>query len=250
MEIYARLITGEEISRNGANGSLYEDYYGNTEVYEIVGMLLKKLNLNLYEYKESLFLSAGDANRIFGYTNEELKRSMGLRYNRELYLCFFLIYEILLEFYTDSGSYQFREFIRIEDVMEEAGRALSVYTRDVSVYDLDQEKQESFRAVALLWDELPASTGEDQEELRASRASKSGFVKLTFNFLVGEKLFVEMNRRYYPTDRFRAIVEHYFEEYRGQIYEALSAKKTEQQDTDTLLGKKADANTSSGKRAE
>ena len=222
MDIYASLVMGEEIKRGGSNGGLYDDYYGNAEVYEIVGIILKKLNLNIYEYKESLFLSAGESNRIFGYTNEELKKSMGLRYNRELYLCYFIMYEILLAFYSDSASYQFKEYIKIENIMEEVSKALSVFTKDIAVYDLDEEKQESFRAVALLWDELPASTGEDQEDIRASRASRASFVKLTFNFLVGENLFVEVNRRYYPTERFKAIVEHYFEEYRGQIYDALN----------------------------
>lgn len=222
MDIYAKLVTGEDIKRGGANGSLYDDYYSNAEVYEIVGVILKKLNLNIYEYKESLFLSAGDGNRIFGYTNEELKKSMGLRYNKELYLCYFIMYQILLSFYSDSASYQFKEYIKIENVLDEVTKALSVFTKDIAIYDLEEDKQESFQAVALLWDELPASTGEDQEEIRASRASKASFVKLTFNFLVSENLFVEVNKRYYPTERFQAIVEHYFEEYRGQIYEVLS----------------------------
>ena len=212
-DIYAKLITGEEIKRGGTNGSLYDDYYGNAEVYEIVGVILKKLNLNIYEYKESLFLSAGEGNRIFGYSNEELKRAMNLRYNKELYLCYFIMYEILLSFYSDSASYQFKEYIRLEDVCDEITKALSVYTKDIAVYDTD--------------DELPASSNENQEEIRASRASKISFVKLTFNFLVGEKLFVEVNKRYYPTDRFKAIVEHYFEEYRGQIYDILSAQRKE-----------------------
>ena len=222
VEIYAQLITGEEVKRGGVNGILYDDYYGNAEVYEIVGIILKKLNLSIYEYKESLFLSAGEGNRIFGYTNEELKRNIGVRNNRELYLCYFIMYEILLAFYTDSASYQFKEYIKIEQVIEEVTKALSVFTKDIAIYDLEEEKQESFRAVALLWDELPASTGEEQEDIRASRASKAGYTKLTFNFLLEENLFVEVEKRYYPTERFMAIVEHYFEEYRGQIYDALS----------------------------
>lgn len=226
-DIYAKLITGEEIKRGGTNGSLYDDYYGNAEVYEIVGVILKKLNLNIYEYKESLFLSAGEGNRIFGYSNEELKRAMNLRYNKELYLCYFIMYEILLSFYSDSASYQFKEYIRLEDVCDEITKALSVYTKDIAVYDTDNEQEQSFRTIALLWDELPASSNENQEEIRASRASKISFVKLTFNFLVSEKLFVEVNKRYYPTDRFKAIVEHYFEEYRGQIYDILSAQRKE-----------------------
>lgn len=229
MDIYAKLITGEEIKRSGANGSLYDDYYGNAEIYEIVGMMLKKLNLNIYEYKESLFLSAGEGNRIFGYTNEELKKNMGLRYNRELYLCYFIMYEILLSFYSDSASYQFKEYIKIEDVIAEVTKALSVFTKDIAIYDINEENQESFQAVALLWDELPVSTGENQDEIKASRASKASFVKLTFNFLVNENLFLEVSKRYYPTERFQAIVEHYFEEYRGQIYESLSNMKVDEE---------------------
>ncbi len=228
MDIYAKLVTGEDIKRGGVNGSLYDDYYGNAEVYEIVGILLKKLNLNIYEYKESLFLSAGEGNRIFGYTNEELKKSMGLRYNRELYLCYFIIYEVLLSFYSDSASYQFKEYIRMEDVIAEVTKALSVFTKEIAIYDLEDENQESFQAIALLWDELPASTSENQEEIKASRASKASFVKLTFNFLVNENLFIEVSKRYYPTERFQAIVEHYFEEYRGQIYDSLSKMKVEE----------------------
>ena len=45
--------------------------------------------------------------------------------------------------------------------------------------------------------------------------------------MVGENLFVDVNKRYYPTERFQAIVEHYFEEYRGQIYDALSNVNTD-----------------------
>ena len=152
---------------------------------------------------------------------------MGLRYNRELYLCYFIMYQILLAFYSDSATYQFKEYIKLETVMEEVTKALSVFTKDIAIYDMEEEQEESFQAVALLWDELPASTGENQEDIKASRASKASFVKLTFNFLIGENLFVEVDRRYYPTERFRALVEHYFEDYRGQIYEALSNMKTE-----------------------
>ncbi len=221
MDIYGKLITGEEISRGGANGALYDDYYGNAEIYEIVMTMLDKLNLNIYEYKESLFVCSGEGNRIFGYTNEELKKLMGLRLNRELYLCYFIMYEVLLMFYSDSASYQFKEYVKLEDVIEDVTKALSVFSKDIAVYDMEEQTQDSFQAVALTWDELPTATGE-QDEIRASKASKAGITKVTFNFLVEQNLFIEMNRRYYPTDRFKAIVEHYFEDYRGEIYDALS----------------------------
>ena len=62
IEIYARLIQGETIAKaSRENSALYEDYYGNAEVYEIVGNLLKKLNLSIYEYNEALYITPGEA---------------------------------------------------------------------------------------------------------------------------------------------------------------------------------------------
>ena len=87
IEIYARLIQGETIAKaSRENSALYEDYYGNAEVYEIVGNLLKKLNLSIYEYNEALYITPGEGNRVFGYTNDDMKRILGLRLNKELFL--------------------------------------------------------------------------------------------------------------------------------------------------------------------
>ncbi len=226
LDIYSRLITGEDISRSDKkNGYLYEEYYQNAEVYELVSEILKRLNLNIYEYNESLYLTAGEGNRVFGYSNDELKRLIGLRYNKELYLCYYIMYNVLLSFYKDSASYQFKEYVKLEDIIEETSKSLDVILKDLSVYAMEDIEEQSFKAIALLWDELPMVTGEDNDMVRASRGSKSGITKLTFNFLVSQKLFIELEERYYPTDRMKALVENYFEEYRGQIYTLLEGGK-------------------------
>lgn len=222
LELYAKLTMGEEVKRSHPeNGSLYEAYYQNAEVYEILNQILKKLNLSIYEYKEALFLSAGEGNRVFGYTNEELKRLMGLRNNRELYLGYYIMYQLLLCFYQDSASYQIREYIRLEEIVKEVSSSLMTITTDLSIYSMDEIEENSFKSIALLWEELPLVTGEDREQLRASRASQLGITKLVCNFLVNQGLVLEVKERYYLTDRMRALTEQYFEEYRGRIYELL-----------------------------
>lgn len=222
LDIYAKLTMGEEVRRSHPeNGVLYEEYFSNAEVYEILNQLLKKLNLNIYEYKEALYLTAGEGNRVFGYSNEELKRLIGLRYNKELYLGYFIMYQILLLFYQDSASYQFREYVKLEEIAKEVSGALSAITKDLSVYAMDDIEENSFKTVALLWEELPLVTNEDRDQLRASRASQMGFTKLICNFLLSQNLFVEVSERYYPTDRMKALTEQYFEDYRGRIYELL-----------------------------
>lgn len=222
LEIYAKLTMGEEVRRSHPeNGSLYEEYYQNAEVYEILNQILKKLNLNIYEYKEALYLTAGEGNRVFGYTNEELKRLMGLRYNRELYMAYYIMYQIMLCFYQDSASYQYREYVRLEEMVKEVSDSLLAVTGELQTYAMDEIEENSFRSLALLWEELPTVTGEDREQLRASRASRMGITKLVCNFLISQKLFIEVQERYYPTDRMKALTEQYFEEYRGRIYELL-----------------------------
>lgn len=90
MEIFACLITGETVGREN-HRDLYEAYSSQAEVYDILDAVLKKSNLRLYEYHNTLYVTAGDENRVFGYTNDELKKAIGLRLNRELFLAYLII---------------------------------------------------------------------------------------------------------------------------------------------------------------
>ncbi len=224
IDIYTRLIVGEEVSkRNKDTAALYEEYYSNAEVYDITGTIMKKMNMSIYEYGDALYITPGEGNRVFGYTNDDMKRLLGLRLNRELFLCYFIMYDALLYFYKDSGSYQFREFVKMETVMEDVDKRLAEITGRLTTFTAEEVGADSFKAVGLLWDELPMVTSatHEGERSKASKASKSGYVKLTFNFMVAQKLFVENEDRYYPTDRLKALSENYFEEYRGKLYELL-----------------------------
>lgn len=225
LDIYSTLITGQEVSRSNTDTrELYEEYYGNQAVYDITNRLMKKLNLNVYEYEDSIYITAGDGNRIFGYTNDDMKRLLGLRVNKELYMVYFIMYNALLSFYQDSASYQVKEYVKLSDMLEQVSSYLSRITSDLSVYSMNELEEDSFKTIALLWDELPAVTSDDKDKNRASRASRIGYIKLTFNFLVAQKLFVEVEDRYYPTKRFKAIAENYFEEYKGRIYKVLGGE--------------------------
>ncbi len=226
LDIYSALIIGKEVSRlNPDTRELYEEYYSNSAVYDITTRLVKKLNLNIYEFNEAIYLTAGEGNKIFGYTNDDMKRILGLRVNKELYVVYFIMYNALLYFYQDSASYQVKEFVKAEDILESVNDYMMKFISDLSVYSMDEISEESFKSIALLWDELPTVTSEDRERNRASRASRMGYIKLTFNFLIEQKLFVAVSDRYYPTDRFKAVVENYFEEYKGKIYDILGGKE-------------------------
>lgn len=224
LEIVSKLITGESVGAK-ANTMLYDEYSNNSEVYDILMSICKNLNLNLYEYNNTLFISAGNKNQVFGFTNEDLKRIMGLRLNKELFMTYFIMYNMITEFYKDSSSATYLEYLRIEDVIKAVDASLFGIIDHSAGIVMEEAEKDSFKALALLWDELPIVSIDDKNGVRAAKNSRSGFVKLTFNFMISQNLFIESGEKYYPTDRFRAIAEKYFEENRGRLYEIMQSKE-------------------------
>lgn len=221
LDIVSGLLMGENISEKGSNASLYQEYSNNGEVYDIVQKSLKKMNMKIYEYNNSLYVSAGENNRVFGYSNEELRREIGIRSNRELYLAYFVMYNVLTYFYQSSDSSAYAEFVKIEEIISAVDASLSGVLDNRMGIILEDVEENSFKQIALSWDELPAATVEDAAETRAARNSKAGFVKLVLSFMMRQDLLTEVQGRFYPKDRFRALSENYFEEYKGRLLEVM-----------------------------
>lgn len=231
LDIVSRLLMGEEVSEGGTNGALYQEYNTNGEIYDIVRMSLAKLNLNLYEYGNGLYISPGENNRVFGYSNEELKKEIGVRNNRELYLAYFVIYDILTFFYNSSDGGTYTEFARVEEIVSGVDAALKGLLDTEDGLVPEEVDDGGFTQIALCWDQLPAAANE-LADTRASRRTKAGFVKLVFAFLVRQELFLEASGRFYPKPRFRALAENYFEEYKGRLFQAMKKREDVRNATD------------------
>ena len=223
LDIYTILATGKSLSsKDKETSELYNSFYADSEVYDITMSLIKRLGLKLYEYNDSIFVTAGHGNKVFGYTNDDLKRKMGLRLNKELYLIYFIIYEALLQFYKTSDTYQIKDYIRIDELIEAVTNDLKSFGTSVSALDEAGEDKGSFREIAILWDSLPPMISEDKDRNKASRGSRMGYAKLASNFLGSEGIFTAVDDRLYPTDRFHAIAEKYFEDNGSLIYQELN----------------------------
>lgn len=237
-EIVTKLLNGEEISRaNKENISLYEEYNGNGDVYDLVQIFLKKMNLKIYEYNYGLYVTAGENNRVFGFSNEELKKALGVRLHKELYLCYYIMYQVVTHFYHTSATPNYVEYISMEDVISSVDSSLNAIFKELDILVQGEMEENSFRTLAVLWSDLPLTTGGELEGIRAAKNSKTGFVKLVFNFLVSQKLLLEADNRYYPKERLKALMENYFEEYQGRLYEIMSGRTEEAFQGNVLSGK-------------
>ncbi len=221
LEIVSKLINGEEISRDEAGSrALYQEYSENARVFDITSEICKNMNISLYEYDNSLYASPGENNKVFGYTNDDLKRVIGVRLNKELYLCYFIIYNVITWFYKDSTTRTFNEYLKIQDIVSSVNASLSNIVNNFEIVDMDTVEEGSFKEIALLWEDMPMVANVNTN-VRASRSSKVGFVKMTLNFLIDQGLLTENNERYYPKKRMKALVTGYFEEYKGRLYDIM-----------------------------
>lgn len=221
LEIVANLIQGEE------DPALYEEYRSNADVYRLTAMIAKKLGLDIYEYQNHLYVTGTEQNRVFGFTNEELKKTIGVRLNRELYLCYYIMFTIMTRFYQDSATYSYIEYVKIEDVIQAVDQGLASVISKIEVLVLNEIEENSFRTLALMWEDLPMISVEESVIRRAARNSKIGYVKMVVNFMVSQRLLMEAEERYYPTMRFRALMENYYTEHQGRLYELLNGKDEE-----------------------
>ncbi|MFQ7575721.1 MAG: DUF6063 family protein [Lachnospira sp.] len=232
LDIVSKLITGEAVSEKSANAPLYQEYNNNMQVYDIVHIALKKMNLEIYEYNNGLYVSSGENNQVFGYSNEELRKELGIKLNRELYLAYFIIYNTITQFYRQTEAVTYVEFTRVENVIKSVDDSISGIIDKRAGIILGEVEENSFKQIALSWEELPAATDTDRSGLRAARNSKAGFVKIVFNFLVSQDLLAENEDRYYPTDRFRALIENYFDDYKGRLAQLLADADRKKQEVD------------------
>ena len=130
-----------------------------------------------------------------------------------------------MEFYTDTTTYNYVEFVKIEDVIAMVDGSVGSIVDLTKGIIADEVEENSFKQIALMWNDLQTVTVDDVADVRAARNSKSGYVKIVFNFLENQHLFTQVEGRYYPTDRFKAIIENYFDNYKGRIYEILNRKE-------------------------
>jgi hypothetical protein len=223
------LINNRELNKNSEYSSLYEEYIMGGEVYDLVHSIMKNFGLSIYEYNMALYISAGENNKLFGYSNDELKKIIGVRLNRELYLCYFIIYSVMTSFYKEAGSYSFVEYVRIEDIINSVDTVLKNTSSSLSVIDMDEIEENSLKEISLCWEDMPMVITEEIN-LRAGRGSKAGIVKLTLNFMISEGLLIENETRYYPKDRFRALMENYFNDNKARLYEILNGGKKDATD--------------------
>ncbi|MEA1961628.1 MAG: DUF6063 family protein [Bacillota bacterium] len=213
IEIIKELLSGSDVGEE-SNSHLYNSYRNNNKVYDYVNLLTEKFNVILCPYNNQLFVTIGSNNKVWGYTNEEIRKQMtGVNNVEQQNMVYFIIMTLITLFYPESNadtSISFLPIPKITTAVDEKINAL------IGLGDLDvisEELSYNFKQVAGFWNAKPFSGNEDLSAPPTARVSdKNALVSTACNFLADHKLLIAQSgtNLYYITDRFKAIIYNFF----------------------------------------
>jgi len=198
LEIINTLLQNKEIKKS-ENTELYQQYVGNDEVESLCDMIAEKMGFNIYRLDNTLNLCVMIENKVFGYSNEDLKKKIKiLNKNEDIYLMYFIILTIITCFYRESGLNSPRSYLGLDELIETINIKFQSLVKE-DIEKISEENEYNFR--------------DAREDINSGKNDKISFVKLVLNFMQEENLifFDEERRIISITTRFKSIVYFYFE---------------------------------------
>lgn len=209
LEIINELLQNQEISKI-KNMALYNEYVNNTEIENITNKIAEKMGFEIYHMERTLNLCVMPENKVFGYTNEDLKnRIKQFNRNEDIYLMYFVIVTLITCFYKESGFNTPRTYLRFDEFIETIHHKFENLIPE-ELEESSKKMQYNFVMIKNVWERLADAK---EERVGVSKNDKISFVRLVLKFLQEEKLvfYDENTRNIYITTRFKAIVYFYFE---------------------------------------
>jgi hypothetical protein len=201
LAILKALLQGEVVSKV-ANVILYEKYRYSTDVGEMLHYLADKLELKVYTGDDQLFLCPQVGSRLFGWSNEELRRGINyINNNSDLFTGYFIIMNLITMFYREAYPDTPVAYLKVNDLIEKVSRRLEALLKLDDLETVSQENQFDFADVGRVWQRLPDA----REGISGGKNDK---------FLQNERLVVfdQAQRIIYPTARLKTIIWSYYED--------------------------------------
>jgi hypothetical protein len=210
LAILKALLQGEVVSKV-ANVILYEKYRYSTDVGEMLHYLADKLELKVYTGDDQLFLCPQVGSRLFGWSNEELRRGINyINNNSDLFTGYFIIMNLITMFYREAYPDTPVAYLKVNDLIEKVSRRLEALLKLEDLEAVSQENQFDFADVGRVWQRLPDA----REGISGGKNDKVAFVENICKFLQNERLVVfdQAQRIIYPTARLKTIIWSYYED--------------------------------------
>jgi hypothetical protein len=215
LEIFSNMIRNVPVNEK-INKDLYRSLLTNSIVAAELDEIVEMFQLELYITEtEGAFVIAKANNKVFGYTNEELRSRLGAKNNKELYLCYFVIYCVIATFYIQSNYRTYVEYITSKSLLDRVEDKLTALATNTNIENVDDS---SFKDMHKYWmNEMNESNNRNKETVDFNEKrgkTRLTLINKTLAFLVENKYMDkdEYTSRYSITPKFEYIVERFFDD--------------------------------------
>lgn len=210
--IFIELLKKGEL-RAEENRELFNAFINDTEVYDIIKNIIEKhSDTSIIKGEDVLYITPGVDNKVFGYSNEELRKKIGLANNLELYTVYFVILCIVAMFYSGEGyDMKYRQYITVDELegfITEKARIIK--EKEMDMEEIEGDAEYNFRMMAEKWLDMP-EYDDKIKVLAASRSTRLSFIAKACRFLEEENLVkFHDEREIYTTPKMDKMIMSYY----------------------------------------
>lgn len=212
-QLHQRLLVAGEISKK-KEAELYRLYL-DPDVRDILNRVFLPVDdAVIIKAEETLYLVPKMENDAFSYSNDELKRLLKLKDNKELYLAQFIWINVISEFYGDQYllTGQTRSFIKVDEILNKVKEYVGKFEKipEEQRIELAVIHQLDIPGIVEAWRSLSEVT-EKVKNVSKARTKDYGFFLKVLGFWEDEKLVViKEKEEIVLTDKMLNIVGNFY----------------------------------------
>lgn len=195
----------------GLDSELLLEYRNDPELQDLfVNIFEPEAKVKLINTINTLYLVPETDNRVFGYTNEQLRQKMKLVDNKELYLAYFIITCLLALFYGSESMDEIqRSYVKYEELERFTTLKLRELGEGEETEELEKELEINLRSTKDLWLDMQEKD-ESITRLRSTTKNRASFIAKVSSFLSEEGLIHEQGTEIYVLEKTEQIIRKFY----------------------------------------
>jgi hypothetical protein len=220
VKLFIRLLEKSRI-RKADDSALFEAYE-DVETASLISIFEEEAGIMLLRTGDTIYYTPRTDNRFLGFTNEELRKSMNLSNNTELYLCYIIILSIMVKFYNgENYNVKCRTLLRVEELEKFITTKIQALGMREDGEKEDEQLGFNFSAASKVWLELPAYDEKITNYARSS-GTRISYIYKTLNFLKEQGLIdIDRDNDIFTTEKLDIMATGFYPE-NGRKKELLS----------------------------
>lgn len=211
MRLFFNLVEKSKI-RKSDDSSIFE-YYEDAEVSELMGIYEEETGVLIIRTGDTLYFTPKTDNRLFGYSNEELRDNMNLSNNTELYAAYIVMLSLMIKFYNgENYNTKCRTVLKIEELERFITTKMETFSDRNDGTIEDEQIGFNFTGVAKFWLGLPAYD-EKISSFSRSSGTKISIIAKALKFMKDQGyLNIVHDSDIFTTEKFDVMATAYYPE--------------------------------------